>query len=463
MIRNVTGDEELFLAFAQSHDWDRAAEQLGTSPRFARVAAHLEQEAELRPREFLAKLAQDQDAQLSRDCFVWYWWQESWSWDAESFRQVREALAGAADSLQRALVDITEAHNALTREDWGTAGDLAERLNEAELTAGSAAADYVTVHAHWISGLCARAVGDEAEARDSLNLAADLAKKRDFATWPQITLDLCQSIVSLGQLKTALQLLSAPELAAHPAPSLPDGVPPTLRVIRSHLLAAQCGIELREANEAFERIVLADQALRSEPTERFMRERNQLLLESGEIEALLENFDESDDLLQAAIESFESDDVPDHEGANRARLSLARRSLRELLAHDSARFTEGLVEEAVAAECPPDLPERIALESFSLVTTTAANLERYQSVLGRIQHVTEATLLFRVLANLYTYALQFLDNYDQAMLLIRIKNLESVISPELYPQLYRDEVSARYPFAIENRLARIERERATEE
>ena len=82
--------------------------------------------------------------------------------------------------------------------------------------------------------------------------------------------------------------------------------------------------------------------------------------------------------------------------------------------------------------------------------------EAYDDLVTRLHLINNPAILLKSLGNLYTYALEHLDEQEWRFLLARIKNMRHILERSCYEDLYRSYVSERYEYAIENRLARLE-------
>lgn len=227
-------------------------------------------------------------------------------------------------------------------------------------------------------------------------------------------------------------------------------------LIDAHFATAAAAFGNRDAELAFREIVAAGELLDRPGAPRDVERNAQLLLRSGQVEALLGNEDEATDLLQAAIEAFETQDPPRHKGATEARLVLAERALASEDAAVAAKIVAELNAEADAAKSPWGLAERLALATYPFATVEPPPREDYDNLLRLIDQIRDPVLAFKSRSNLYVHALMFLDRRDQATLLVELRSMGQRIDRGTFANLYETYVIARYPFAIESRLARLQ-------
>lgn len=460
MIRREDTDTRLFRTFVRSESLARTrreAEEADSLASYAEALAWLERGAQDSLSEVdladLYRRLRDTSPILGTLFLVQRWLEEDERLSASEIDHWRGAIEQAASgdgNVDRALLDCFHAIHLLENDHpedaYFVTDEALERINEI----GGLPAEYGCMLLHATRAALQSQNQELEDARDSLRLAFGLARSHSFArVWP-MALALAQVLHLRGEYEEALgvALDGTLEDDAEKHGELTF-------LIDMKLIAAHCGVETRDPDRAFNAVVAAGELLQSFEENQLVTQRCELLLRSGEVEALLENYDESNDLLHATADAFEALNPPDYRGALEARIALAERALTEESQETARTIVQRLLEETEPLELSEELPEYVSLRTYPFATCAPPTLNDYRELLPLVQAIRSPLLLFRSLANMYIYALQYLDNYDQARLLIQLRNMNRQIAPETYAHIYQRHVSSRYSFAIENRLGRI--------
>lgn len=460
MPQTTLDEERLFRACAASRNLAEArrlAEGDASSPPQPAVQAlftALEIMEGLAPTEFLRHYldwcAHAPAPHYAQPLF-WYWRRQRDRFTLDDI----EALARAVDAglLEdhpgRQLVPLARSHARLRRGELGPARAEAEETVALTTRQGGILGDYLSARLYEVLSLCHEAEGDLRKARDQMRIAHEIASVNDFACRWDFLVRYGELLEDRGHFGEALALYQG-EVSQRLAAGDPR------RGVFLALSAARAATQMEDVELAYREVVACDERLRELGSLADPLQSAELLLVSGLVEHLLENREESTDLLHAAIKAYHELDPPGLEGALRAWQALTESTFPQREQVDLlAREIERLIGQSRADPPGPRIAEGLAvLESYLYTTDDPPEVARYREAFQRLAMVRRPLLRFRALANLYFFALQFLDNYDQAVLLLRLKNLSRELDAGTYRRIYERLVSSRYQYAIEGRLAR---------
>lgn len=298
-------------------------------------------------------------------------------------------------------------------------------------------------------GLALQILGNYEQASSWLERAVDESKLLGFASVGNHNHRLASLLWASGQHREALERHKNQAIRAQARERGHFHF-----LVHSHLSAAKCAIDLKATEAAQAEL---DEALRLiEYHSELSRELiGYHLLYSGEIQVQRANFDEGIKLLKQAAEHFESLDPPHHPGALDAKIALSHFALYEKDYPTAMQIIKKLLAEAEDKNCLEARSRLLVLETFMYITGEPPLKEAFDDLVTRVHLINNPSLLLRALGNLYTCAIEFLGEEDQAFLLGRIKNLRPVLQKSCYEDIYEMYIRERYEFAIENRLERI--------
>ena len=371
---------------------------------------------------------------------------------------------GSISALQRDLNGVLPAsdptHAYLAMRLWlplYNSGRLTEALSVLERTMAGPANLQDTAYGRYVQGLIRSRIGqsyqelgDLRRAQENFSLACETARSMKLeGAEARHAQNLGMLLWASGQYKQALQVHTDPRLRG----ALRNLGSYSL-LISSHLSAAKCAIDAKEEALAGEELAEARRLMDSHPGCR-ADYTGYMLLFSGELEVQNENFERGETLIQQALTHFESMDPPHHPGALDAKIALCHFALYEGEYRIAFQIIQKLLEEAEQRRCLEARSRLLLLETCLYVTDDPPLRKGFDDLVTRLHLINNPAVLFKSLGNLYAYALEHLDEREQAFLLMRIKNLRPVLEESCFGDLYRDYVSERYEYAIENRLARF--------
>lgn len=225
-------------------------------------------------------------------------------------------------------------------------------------------------------------------------------------------------------------------------------------LLHSHLSAAKCAIDAKKTDVAIRELAQAETLLAAH-SEGTADLRGYWILYSGQValqEALVElairKFNEAE-------RHFESLEPPLYRGAMEAKISLAEFALYERNYALFVRILEVLLDQAEKHGCIEARSRLLLLSAYLFITEDPPLRESFDRTMERIHLINNPALLLRALSFLYNYALQYLDEREQAFLLSRIRRLEPLLEKSCFEGLYKTLVADLYQGAIENRLSRL--------
>ena len=299
------------------------------------------------------------------------------------------------------------------------------------------------------SRIVAQDSGNFSLALESLSSAEENAKKLGLRFAPLVAYQLASLHWSSGQFSAALNMHLD---SAHREQLLVAYGPAWL--IRSHLSAAKCAIDANELLIAEKELRTADQLLReTENVPRMLP--GFFLLYSGELnlKALKGKDSRGFELLEEACQHFESMDPPLHAGLLDAKISITQYAISSDDHRRMFGVLHSILEEATAKGCLEARARALVFESSLFVSDNPPLRAAFDDLVTRLHVINNPALLMQAFANLFTYSLRYLEQPDQAFLMGRLSNLQTVLDESCFQDLYETYIEKRYSWAIENRLA----------
>ncbi|MGE3164380.1 MAG: hypothetical protein AB7O52_05720 [Planctomycetota bacterium] len=297
-------------------------------------------------------------------------------------------------------------------------------------------------------GIAFQHVGHFEQARVALQKSLVLCKKHDLALMLTVTTQLGTLLWASGQCVQALALHTDAELRTRAR-----AAQATMLLARSHLSAAKCAIDLKRTDLAREELAAARDVLASSRAD-LPAEHAYALLFEGEIRVQAGDFDGGLERIQQAQRAFETCRPPHYPGALEAKIAQVHFCLYENDFRSAFVFIRKLLDEAEERGCMQARSRLLLLETYLVFTADTEMRAAFDDVVSRVHLINNPALLLRALGNLLTYAVEFLDERQQAFLFERIQNLRPVLEQSCFEDLYQRYVTERYAYAIEKRLAR---------
>lgn len=298
-------------------------------------------------------------------------------------------------------------------------------------------------------GLLQQVRGDYERARISLERSLALCSTGSLLFELNAAQDLAFLYWASGQFQQALEIHQDPVRRRRASDQGHDRF-----LVKSHLNAAKCAIDLKATSKAQAELAQAWRIIDRHFGAKSLYAAYGQLYE-GEVLVQLGRFEDALKLIQAAQASFERLDPPHYPGALDAKIAQAHFCLYEGDHKTAFAIIRKLLEEAEERNCMDARSRLLVLETFLYLNGASTVTEGYQDLVARVHLINNPALLIRALGNLYTYALEYLEETEQAFLLSRIRNLRPVLEQSCFDDLYRSYVTERYAYAIENRLARL--------
>lgn len=222
-------------------------------------------------------------------------------------------------------------------------------------------------------------------------------------------------------------------------------------LVRSHLSAAKCAIDLGATTKANRELGSAKELLDEMPG-RFPMSEAYLALYSAELDALFGNDEESFHLFEYAIEQFEDFDPPFYPGVLDAKIGLVRFQLERGNFKKSFLRLAELLEEAERKECMEARTRLLAYQA-RLLLRRGEDPERlraaYEDLATREHLMNNPHLTMLMFADLYMFAREYLSIDEQRHWLERLRGLRRVLEKSCFEDLYRDYVLERYRQEVE--------------
>lgn len=505
-------DETPFLALARTHRIEDASAAsrliLDTDPSVQEFAASLHQIANARHDELSDRLGdcvRGLPAPLVEVCVLLCWQRHATAWTQQDVESLQSTLAGwehptprcaewllaarraqlhvetPEQDLSRPAPDRAQADRAVaeeTKPEQGGSGaarrsdarsrrkvapsrphrqaetQVAEAIDALEAQDAGVIRDYCLSVLLQVLGQIREIQRRASGARDALARSLQIEQRRGFGGRWCAAVHLARLLRARGQYADALAVLTTDELRTS---ALQEERLPELSTL--HFETVRTALAMSDGPLAFQEVMAADEILTSEengsPPARSPWIDGQLLLSSGLVELQLDNHDEAEDLLRAAASELSG--AGDPVAALEAWIELAEGAFRTDRARRIYDEIEHVIRQCDGPYTAATVSALIALETFRFAGDFPPPTERYRELLRLAQRIIPPVLRFRSLTNLYQYAIGFLDQYDQAALLMRIRALSEEIDSEAFPALYDQWVTKRYQYAIEARLDRRSR------
>ncbi|MEM7167139.1 MAG: hypothetical protein AAF581_16880 [Planctomycetota bacterium] len=457
-------DEETpFLALARTHRvadaCNAAREVLAIGPQQIDVFESLLRDATGGLTDsFATTLAQSSLPRSLIDvCLLSCWLGTRTAWE-QSGTDALEAVATAHGSAYgRWLSQVRQAELFIADSKHSDAESLvAESIDMLEAQADGVIRDHCLSLFFQLLGNCREARFECRGARDALARASQIENSRRFGSRWCTALHYAGLLRERGQYEDALTILTSEALRTDAAKEERRA-----ELAALHLSAVRAASAAADSKLAFREVMAADEILHRDAATGAMAQcqwlQGELLLCSGLVEQLLDNHDEAEDLLRAAAAAFVSSDGYDPCGHLEAWIVLAEGSFRRAGARELYDEIADVIGNFNGPYTPAVIGRLIALETFRFAGDHPPPTERYRQLLKAAKQIISPELAFRALANLYQYAIGFLDQFDQASLLVRLRKMADKIEPDTFPSLYQRLVTDRYQYAVEARLDRHSR------
>lgn len=297
-------------------------------------------------------------------------------------------------------------------------------------------------------GLVFRRLGHFEQAAHYLEEGLSRSTAAGFSLELSLTLQVANLYWASGQYQEALRVSANPDSRARA-----EAIADTHFLVRSHLNACKCAIDLKQTQLAWKELAAARPFLARE-RERFAIQSAYAQLYEGELHVQEGRFDAGLGLIQQAQTSFEACDPPHYPGALDAKIAQVHFCLYEGDHRSALIFIRKLLDEAQERSCMEARSRLLLLETYILLADDDALRGGFEDLVSRVHLINNPALLLCALGNLFTHALAYLGSTEQRFLLDRIRNLRPVLEASCYDDLYRRYVTERYAFAMEKRLER---------
>ncbi|MEM7167823.1 MAG: hypothetical protein AAF581_20395 [Planctomycetota bacterium] len=325
---------------------------------------------------------------------------------------------------------------------------LSEQLVYVDQTKDTLYGQYVRALLHRNLGVAYQRAGDFHASQNQLAKASEISSRQGFLLEISCNWHLGSLQWASGQHRLALETHKNERIR-----ELARATNSTNLLLHSHISAAKCALDLK-ATQAAAAELQAAQDLLATTENPWPEVHGYMLLYRGECEVQQEAFETGLTLLKEAQSYFEALDPRHFPGALEAKISLAHFALFERDYKTAMAIFQKLLHEAEEHGCLEARSRLLVLEAYLFITEDPPLADAYADLLTRVHLINNPALLFRALGNLYTYALEYLEEPDQLFLLERIRNLRPTLEKSCYNDLYQRYVVERYQYAIENRLAR---------
>jgi len=288
--------------------------------------------------------------------------------------------------------------------------------------------------------------GDYRTAYELLRAVAQRSDEYQIAIAPIAQYELASLLWASGQFKKALDLHRNEQLREAMVSAGPSWL------LRSHLAAAKCAIDLGDAAIAEQELRAADQLLRETAVLPAML-RGYAILIHGELEILHGKLNDAVVRFNEACDHFERMDPPCHVGLLDAKIAMAHHAISKKEHERLLPILHKLLEEADEKKCLEARARLLVIESALFVSENPPLKEAFEDLVTRMHLIQNPVLMLQALGNLYVYSLRYLETPDQAFLMARLRRLQKVLDESCYQDLYEKHIEQRYSWAIENRLA----------
>jgi hypothetical protein len=294
-----------------------------------------------------------------------------------------------------------------------------------------------------------RSRGDYKSASDGLHNCLRICSAHHLALEPIAQFELASLLWSSGQFARALELHRDKAVRARMAKALAPAW-----LIRSHLSAAKCAIDLGNAKVAAKELAAGERLLGE--TDSFPQMLpGYALLYRGELEILLGKLNPGLELLESACQHFESMSPPFHAGLLDAKVSIAQHAISQKDTKRLLLVVHSLLDECDEKGCLEARARLLVLESALFVSDNPPLRVAFDDLVTRIHLIQNPALMLQALGNLYLHSIRYLEDEDQAFLMARLRRLQKVLGESGFQDLYEQYIEKRYSWAIENRLAEL--------
>ena len=355
-----------------------------------------------------------------------------------------------ADSVARVHLRVRQATQALQEGQLETA--RARTTEARELLHSSQPqrlATLTTPYIDFAEGLLERASGNYQSAHRLLGKAQLDSVTHELLLAPAAIQEWGNFLWECGLYKEALHVHADGTSRALIAAASTD------LLVRSHLSAAKCAIDLEDLSLADRELGAAEQLIResddiTELSKGYYALRNgEYLLAKGADEA------RGSALIEEACAVFQKMDPPCHPGMLDSKIVLTRAAIQVEDHVRLSRILNLLFDEAEEHGCLEARARLLVLESAMWVSDNPPLEEGFENLALRVNLINNPALMMQACANLYLYSLRYLDKPSQAFMLARLRRLQSVLDKSCYQDLYEKYIESRYCWAVEGRLARF--------
>lgn len=457
-------EDRLFLTYARTFSREGAQRAAAADPKLQEhydipsILAEVDEMRALPVAEFVTRygqIAPTVPAEVRSYLLLFYLHHSQSALNAADLEHVEAAVDGCPGNaaIDGLLLQCLRGHQKVLRgRVLDAVNHLSEQLIFADESRDSLYGLYVRSLLHRNLGIAYQRAGDFHASHQQLTEASTIATSKGFLLEISCNWYLGSLLWASGQHRVALATHKNERVRKIARDSQSTNL-----LLHSHISAAKCALDLKATETATEELQAAQELL-DQAEDPWPEVHGYLLLYRGECEVQKEAFDTGLTLLQEAQSYFESLDPSHYPGALEAKISLAHFALFEGDFKTAMAIFQKLLHEAEEHGCLEARSRLLVLEAFLFITEDPPLQDAYSDLLTRVHLINNPALLFRALGNLYTYALEYLEEPDQLFLLERIRNLRSTLDQTCYSDLYRRYVTERYQHAIENRLARYVQE-----
>lgn len=361
----------------------------------------------------------------------------------------RLAAKPSTDSAVLALVRILESYSEYRSGHYRASLRLVEQCVDPRAKDDFSA--YVFVAAERVRGVAWQRLGDLMLAERHLSRSLSVSRSLGFAARLVCARDLASLKWAAGMTREALQMHLEPESREFARSVDAHGF-----LALSHLNAAKCAVDLKSLDLALEELLAAEAILNAHADDsRFDSYRGYAQLYAGELAVQQGNFPNGVDLIQAAQAWFEEMTPPRATAALDAKVSLAQVAFHAGEKRVAYDVIAKLLDEAEASGIWDARSRLLLLESFVLESDDLTMRKGFDDLVTRAHLINNPAVMLMTLGNLFSYAVKYLGDEEQAFVFKRIKNQRQFLTASCFDGLYRTYVTDRYAAALEQRLEEI--------
>ncbi|MGE4619365.1 MAG: hypothetical protein AAEJ04_06090 [Planctomycetota bacterium] len=326
---------------------------------------------------------------------------------------------------------------------------IESRIDSTQREASGVISIWLDSLSRYVIGNAALIAGDFKSSHRELSEALRNAKGLDFNCATSIQFRLAQLYRESGQHDKALRMwFDEPTRAT--LRSNEDWA----RLATAHLNAAQCALDAKITDVAHTELE-SSHALMPLVASYAPRLLGYQYLREGELATLEERYEDGESRLREALDFFRELTPPCYEGLMETKIALGSYALYQNDLRMAWTIIRSLIEEAGEKNCLPMRSRALLLQSWFFISSDPPTRQSFDNVLERIHMIQNPALMMHALGNLLSYAVQNLEEHDQAHLLQRIRRLKSVLEDSCYEKLYQEHVADRFAPAMEERLDRL--------